>query len=141
MNSTRIAMLLALPLLSAMLAACASGVDAATPMLANAGQSAASDAATAAVYSVSPADTARLSDTSPFKSDRVRLYVNGMGCPLCVTNVDKQLGRIAGVRSSAVNLGNGTIDVEFYSKERPSPAQIHRALSGDVTLVKIEELK
>ncbi|MDP1662934.1 MAG: heavy metal-associated domain-containing protein [Phycisphaerales bacterium] len=141
MHSTRITKLLVLLPLSALLAGCAGSGGATTSSAANADQPAAPGAAVTAAHTVSAADTVRLSDTAPLQSDRVRLYVNGMGCPLCVTNVDKQLGRISGVRSATVNLGTGTVDVELYSKNRPSPAQLNKALSGDVTLVKVEELK
>lgn len=95
----------------------------------------------AVVHTSTAADAARLKDTAPVASNRVRLYVNGMGCPQCVSNIDLQLGKLRGVKSTKVNLGDGTVDVEFYSKERPSPAQLSKAVSGDFTLVKIEELK
>lgn len=95
----------------------------------------------AVVHHATAADTAYLSDTTPVESDRVRLYINGMGCPLCVTNVDKQLERLKGVQGTQVNLATGTVDVELYSKGHPSPAQFARAVNGDFTLIKIEELK
>ena len=93
------------------------------------------------VHQVDPAAAARLTETKPVASDNLRLYVNGMGCPQCVSNIDIQLGKLKGVKSTRVNLSNGTVDVELYNKDHPSPAQISRAVSGDFTLIKIEELK
>lgn len=92
------------------------------------------------VHQADPEAAARLKDTNAVKSNNIRLYVNGMGCPQCVSNIDLQLGKLRGVKSSRVNLSNGTVDVELYSKDHPSPAQISRAVSGDFTLMKIEEL-
>lgn len=93
------------------------------------------------VHQADPAAAARLTETKPVASDNLRLYVNGMGCPQCVSNIDIQLGKLKGVKSTRVNLSNGTVDVELYNKDHPSPAQISRAVSGDFTLIKIEELK
>ncbi|MFT3686629.1 MAG: heavy metal-associated domain-containing protein [Phycisphaerales bacterium] len=95
----------------------------------------------AVTHVTTQADADRLNDTNAIASNRVRLYVNGMGCPQCVSNIDLQLGKIRGVKSSKVNLGDGTVDVELYAKDHPSPAQIHKAVGGDFTLVKLEELK
>lgn len=94
----------------------------------------------AVVHSSTADDAARLKDTNAVSADNVRLYVNGMGCPQCVSNIDLQLAKLSGVKSTRVNLANGTVDVELYAKNRPSPAQINRAVSGDFTLIKIEEL-
>ncbi|HZW07043.1 MAG TPA: cation transporter [Phycisphaerales bacterium] len=105
------------------------------------GSGAAAQGENAFVHEVRPEDADRLKDTSPIKSDRVRLYVNGMGCPQCVSNIDLQLAKVRGVRESKVNLSNGTVDVDLYTKDRPSPAQISRAVGGDFTLIRIEELK
>jgi copper chaperone CopZ len=95
----------------------------------------------AVVHTATPAESARLKETAPVASEHVRLYVNGMGCPLCVTNIDRQLERLPSVKSTKVNLSDGTVDLELYTKNRPSPAQLAKAVNGDFTLIKIEELK
>jgi copper chaperone CopZ len=93
------------------------------------------------VHQTTAADADHLKVTKPIASDRVRLYVNGMGCPQCVSNIDLQLAKVAGVKSTRVNLGTGTVDVDFLPVAHPSPAQINKAVGGDFTLVRIEELK
>lgn len=105
------------------------------------GSAATAAAENAVTHAVTEADLAYVKSTEPIKADRVLLYVNGMGCPQCVTNVDIQLARLKGVRSSRVDLGKGVVEVELYNKGQPSPAQLAKAVAGDFTLVKIQEVK
>jgi copper chaperone CopZ len=66
------------------------------------------------------------------------LVVHGMGCPLCANNVDKQLLKIAGVRSVDVDLGTGSVKVR-YAGAAPTKARLARAVADSgYTLVKVE---
>jgi copper chaperone CopZ len=79
-----------------------------------------------------------LKRTEPLSADRVVLHVNGMGCPLCVTNVDMQLYRLKGVEKVQVDLGAGTVSVDLTGDKRPSPAQLEHAVAdAGNTLAKI----
>ena len=51
-------------------------------------------------------------------TETIVLHVYGMSCPLCATNVDKQLLKIDGVNSVRVNLNSGEVIV-FTSKDNP----------------------
>jgi copper chaperone CopZ len=77
--------------------------------------------------------------SSPGKGDgTVTLVVHGMGCPLCANNVDKQLLKISGVRKVDVNLGNGSVKVQ-YAGAAPTKAQLVKAVADSgYTLVKVE---
>lgn len=68
------------------------------------------------------ADTAFLTDTKPLTSKWATLYVNGLGCPLCASNIDRQLERLPGVAWLYVDLGHGVVQLNMSDKgERPSP--------------------
>ena len=77
--------------------------------------------------------------SSPGTGDgTVTLVVHGMGCPLCANNVDKQLLKIAGVRRVDVNLGSGSVKVQ-YAGAAPTKAQLAKAVADSgYTLVKVE---
>lgn len=90
-------------------------------------------------HTVTQADAAALKSTSPLEAGRVTLYINGMGCPLCVTNVDKELEDVPGVRNIQVDLGGGTVAFDVAGDKRPSPARIADAVAdAGLTLVKLE---
>lgn len=57
----------------------------------------------------------------PIERERITLVVYGMSCPLCATNVDKQLLAVAGVTSVNVDLSTGNIDV-LIADEAPRPS-------------------
>jgi copper chaperone CopZ len=66
------------------------------------------------------------------------LIVHGLSCPLCATNVDKQLRALPGVRSVKVNLGNGEIGVSFSPAGAPTNDQLAKAVTeSGFTLVSI----
>jgi len=72
--------------------------------------------------------------------DRVALlWVNGMGCPLCANNVDRQLRRLDGVERVTVDLGTGLITAHLTEGARPSRQQLERAVTNSgFTLVRAE---
>ena len=82
-----------------------------------------------------------LASTTPLTARWAVLYVNGLGCPLCATNIEKQLERLKGVQSSAIDLGTGTATLALLhtpGTTPPSPAAIHKAVTdAGFTLVKI----
>ncbi|MFN0010308.1 MAG: heavy-metal-associated domain-containing protein [Phycisphaerales bacterium] len=92
----------------------------------------------AVVHAATAADMAQAKDPAPLAATSVTLFVNGMGCPLCVTNVDKQLERVKGVETVKVDLGAGTVDVGLGGKTKPSGAALAEAVdNAGLTLVKI----
>lgn len=79
-----------------------------------------------------------LASKSPLPTDRVTLRVNGLSCPLCASNVDRQIGALGGVTSTEVNFERGTIDLSL-TDPRPSPFALERAIDrAGFTLVGIE---
>lgn len=91
------------------------------------------------LYTATDADTQALRSTEPLTSDRATLYINGMSCPLCVTNVDQQLMRVRGVSHSSVDLSTGKVVIEMPGNTKPSPKRLADAADdAGVTLVRIE---
>lgn len=75
----------------------------------------------------------------PIAGDAAVLWLKGMSCPLCATNVDKQLKRLEGVKSAAIDLGNGTVTLRLEGSTRPSPRRLAEAVrESGFTLEKIE---
>lgn len=71
---------------------------------------------------------AMLEDTTRVENGTVVVYAEGMGCPLCATNVDRTLTRLPGVAQVAVDLQGGAITFEVLGKERPTRGEIARAV-------------
>lgn len=93
----------------------------------------------AVVHRVSEADLAATHGTAPLTGDSATLWVNGLGCPQCATNVDFQLKRIKGVDEVKTDLATGMVGVTFTGKQRPTPQRLSDAmLDAGVTLVKVE---
>jgi len=93
----------------------------------------------AVVHTVSPEEIAAAKSRKPMTSDAALLYVNGLGCPLCATNIDMQLLRLRGVESATINLGDGTVLVTLGGERRPSPHDFSETvLDAGFTLVKVE---
>ena len=67
-------------------------------------------------------------DDAPIEADRVTLVVYGMSCPLCATNVDKQLLAVAGVQNVNVDLSTGRIDVALAASPKPTTRQLAAAI-------------
>jgi copper chaperone CopZ len=64
----------------------------------------------------------------PIKGDRATLLVYGMACPLCANNIDKELLTVPGVSKAEVDMGNGTVRLEFSGAVRPTPKQLAEAV-------------
>lgn len=91
----------------------------------------------AVVHVATDADRAYLASKSPIDAERVTLAVNGLSCPLCATNVDKQLQGLRGVNSAAIDFANGQIDLNLVDP-KPSPAMLAHAIDrAGFTLIKI----
>ncbi len=74
------------------------------------------------------ADDADSRATMPVVADSAVIWVQGMSCPKCVTNVDLQIRRLPGVSNVAINMNAGTVAVTFDGINRPT----HRELRGAV---------
>jgi copper chaperone CopZ len=88
----------------------------------------------------SDATPARLSTSNePVEASVVTLHVSGLSCPLCATNIDKQIERLPGVRSAFTDLSRGTVEVQLADSGRPSTAQLARAVEDSgFTLTRIQ---
>lgn len=91
-------------------------------------------------HEVSAADLAAAKSKSALQADKAVLWVNGMGCPLCASNIDKQLARLSGVSSVKVDLGEGKVWLGMKpGAPHPSPARLGEAVEdAGFTLVKVE---
>lgn len=93
----------------------------------------------AVIHQVTAADTELAKSKEPLASTGAVLYVNGLGCPLCATNVDKQLARVKGVSTIETDLSHGLVTVGFVGSVKPSAYQLGEAVAdAGFTLVKIE---
>lgn len=92
-------------------------------------------------HSVTPEDIAKAQSKAAIAADSAVLYVNGMGCPLCATNINMQLERVPGVSTVAVDLGVGKVTLGLLpGAKHPSPHTLGEAVEdAGFTLVKIEE--
>jgi len=93
-------------------------------------------------HNVSAADKAAAASTNGVSANEVVLWVSGMGCPLCASNIDKQIERLPNVTSVKVDLSNGKVRVGMLpNKPHPSPATFGEAIEdAGFTLDKVEEL-
>jgi copper chaperone CopZ len=88
---------------------------------------------------VSQADIAATHSKEPLKASGAVLWINGLGCPQCASNIDLQLKRLDGVLVSPADLSTGKVDVSFIGKTKPSPQQLADATTeAGFTLMKIE---
>lgn len=94
------------------------------------------------IHEATAQDRAAVDRKEPIEGDGALLYVNGLGCPLCATNLEPQLKRVRGVNNVAIDLGAGTARVNLEpGAARPSPARLKKAVEdAGFTLVKIETL-
>ena len=74
------------------------------------------------------ASGAPVASTEPLTADSATLTVQGLGCPLCAHNLDKQLLEVPGVQRVSVDLGTGTAVVALSGDRRPSPADLAGAV-------------
>lgn len=67
------------------------------------------------------------------------LYVQGMSCPLCASNIDKQLLDLGGVEKVTVDLGTGQVQARLSRVNPPTREQLTRAIQrSGFTLDRIE---
>lgn len=91
------------------------------------------------VHTATEAEHAYLASKDPIDAERVTLAVNGLSCPLCASNVDKQLEAVRGVDEIKIDFAAGVIDLGLKAPQ-PSPASLARAIDqAGFTLVKIEK--
>ena len=78
-------------------------------------------------------------DARPIAAPTATLTVQGLSCPLCASDVDKQLMKVNGVESVSVDLGGGTVRVAFAGGARPTAAALRKAVEDSgYTLVSID---
>lgn len=92
-------------------------------------------------HEVTAEDRAKAQSKQAIAANEAVLYVNGMGCPLCATNINMQLERVPGVTDVKVDLGVGKVTIGMLpGTKHPSPAVLGEAVEdAGFTLVKVEE--
>lgn len=75
-----------------------------------------------------PGPAAMADAAVPITGSSATLVVHGMSCPLCVSNVDKQLLTIPGVTSATVDLGSGEVKVGLAPNANVTKAQLAKAV-------------
>lgn len=76
--------------------------------------------------------------SEPIAGDQAVVFVDGMACPMCATNVDLKLRELPGVADARVNLELGSVVVDLEGPMRPSSAQLAKAVDDSgFTLSKI----
>lgn len=94
----------------------------------------------AIIHQVSTADREHAKDKQPLSGTTVTLWVNGLGCPQCASNIDQQMKRTEGVTSVRTDLGHGKVYLTLNGKTNPSPYTLsERTLDAGFTLVKVEQ--
>ena len=71
-----------------------------------------------------PVETGALAEDA----SSVLLVVEGLSCPMCASNVDKELAQIPGVTGVSVDLNSGTVTVALAQAPRPSAADFEKAV-------------
>jgi copper chaperone CopZ len=94
----------------------------------------------AVVHQVSAADLAAADSAEPIPGTSATLWVNGLGCPQCATNIDMQLKRVRSVTSVRTDLGEGKVYITLSGKNNPSPHTLsERTIDAGFTLVKLTQ--
>lgn len=85
------------------------------------------------------ADAVAMLDKSEIKARWVTLYVNGLGCPQCASNIDLTLAKIDGISWMYVDLGHGVVQMKMAEgAKHPSPLELkNKVADAGFTLVKI----
>lgn len=71
-----------------------------------------------------PADGASVASDA----ETMHLTVYGMSCPLCATNIDKQLLRVEGVEHVAVDMSTGIVTLTVDPANPPSAEALEHAV-------------
>ena len=79
-------------------------------------------------------------DPTAFPADRTaKLWVKGLACPYCVTNIDRQLAGMPGVDRVHVNLPTGEVRVALAVTHPATQKQLTKAIADSgFTLDRIE---
>lgn len=89
-------------------------------------------------YTATAEEAAFIKSEQPLAPGEVVLYLNGLSCPLCATNIDKQVEKLPGVSDVKVDLSTGKVRANLTGPKTPSPSQLAAAAdAAGVTLVKI----
>ena len=90
--------------------------------------------------SSAPNTKAARADITPIAADRATMRVNGMSCPKCANNIERQLTALAGVEGVDIDLGSGVVTARFAKgTTHPSRAQLAKAIDNTgFTLVSID---
>ena len=68
------------------------------------------------------------SNTAAGEPPSALLWVKGLACPFCTFNVERQLGKVVGVKSINVTLKTGQVHVIFSKEQSPSEEQLRQAI-------------
>ena len=71
---------------------------------------------------------AAMAETGVITASSATLVVHGMSCPLCASNVDKQLLEVPGVDGALVDMGTGEVKVSFVPEARVTRKQLEDAV-------------
>jgi copper chaperone CopZ len=85
------------------------------------------------------ADTQTVETATAGAAPLAILHVEGMSCPLCASNIDKQLLDVRGVEDVVVNLGTGEVRATLSSERPPTREQLTTAIvRSGFTLSRLE---
>ncbi len=89
-------------------------------------------------YSATSEEAALIKSEQPLPPGPIVMYMNGLSCPLCATNIDQQVERLPGVSDVKVDLSTGKVKANLSGPSTPSPRQLANAAdAAGVTLIKI----
>src|SRR5262245_51978640 len=88
---------------------------------------------------VTPASTSSNSVSASASDSTAILQVQGMSCPLCANNIDKQLLGVRGVEKVTVDLGTGQVKARLSATNPPTREELTNAIMrSGFTLDRIE---
>ena len=82
-----------------------------------------------AAPSGAPSSFGAVEGPDPLGPGRYTLSVRGMSCPKCISNVDLQLARIAGVREVAVDMRNGLVRLSIDDRHEVARSALAAAVA------------
>jgi len=96
------------------------------------------DTEQAVEYSATTEEAALVKSEQPLPPGPIVMYMNGLSCPLCATNIDQQVEKLPGVSDVKVDLSTGKVKANLSGPSTPSPRQLANAAdAAGVTLIKI----